>query len=69
MKKAPVRKSSVPSTVSTGTDAKVLVVGLGISGLWTARWLIERGAHVTVSDMKQASELDPAMVRELVASG
>jgi len=69
MKKAPARKSSVPSTMSTWTNAKVLVVGLGISGLWTARWLIERGAHVTVSEMKQASELDPAMVRELVASG
>jgi UDP-N-acetylmuramoylalanine--D-glutamate ligase len=69
MAKALVRKSSVPSTVSTGPDAKVLVVGLGISGLWTARWLMQRGAHVTASDMKKASELDPAMVKELMESG
>ena len=44
---------------------KVLVVGLGISGLWTARWLIHQGARVTVSDTRPESDLDPSWCREL----
>lgn len=69
MANAPVRKFNVPSAVLTGPDARVLIVGLGISGLWTARWLTQRGARVTVTDLKKASDLDPAMVKELLASG
>jgi len=65
MAEAPVRKPDSLSTLSTGPDARVLVVGLGISGLWSARWLAQQGARVTVSDMKPASELDPAILKEL----
>ena len=42
-----------------------LVVGLGISGLWSARWLAEKGSGVTVSDLRPESELDPDMVSEV----
>jgi len=47
----------------------VLVVGLGTSGLWTARWLAGQGAHVVVTEMKRESELDPDILRELVELG
>ena len=69
MAKIPVHTFPAPSSVSTGPNARVLIVGLGISGLWTARWLTQRGARVTVSDMKKRSDLDPAMVKELMESG
>ena len=39
---------------------KVLVVGLGITGVTTARWLAQHGARVTVSEMRSEAELDPA---------
>ena len=64
-----IQKSSAPCALSTGPDARVLIVGLGISGLWTSRWLLQRGARVTVSDMKKPSELDPATVKELTEAG
>ena len=69
MAKAPVQKFKVPSPLSTGPGDKVLIVGLGISGIWTARWMTQQGARVTVSDMKKTSALDPAMVEELMESG
>ena len=64
-----IQKPGAPSALSTGPDARVLIVGLGISGLWTSRWLVQRGARVTVSDMKKPSELDPATIRELTGTG
>ena len=50
-------------------NKKVLVVGLGRSGLWTARFLAERGARVTVSDKKPKSGLDPEIIDELQGRG
>jgi UDP-N-acetylmuramoylalanine--D-glutamate ligase len=35
-------------------DKKVLVLGLGASGLAMARWCVRCGAHVTVADTRQA---------------
>ncbi len=45
------------------------MVGLGISGYWAARWLAEKGARVSVSDMKEMAQLDPTVVDELQALG
>ena len=45
---------------------KVLVVGLGKSGLAAALFLRRRGAHVTVSDVRSAEALAkeiPALLR------
>ena len=50
-------------------QSKVLIVGLGVSGLWTARCLAGRGAKVTVSEKKPESELDAGICRELRALG
>lgn len=36
---------------------KVLVVGLGISGVAVARFMVKQGARVTLTDMKQKTEL------------
>lgn len=36
---------------------KVLVVGLGLSGVAVARYMCKQGAKVTITDMKQKSEL------------
>ena len=44
---------------------KVVVVGLGISGLWTARYLAGAGADVIVSEINTEAELDPDMCREI----
>ena len=49
--------------------SKFLVVGLGTSGYWAARWLAEEGASVTVSDIKETSQLDPAVLNELRGLG
>jgi UDP-N-acetylmuramoylalanine--D-glutamate ligase len=48
---------------------RVLVVGLGVTGLWTARWLVGQGANVTVSETKNERELDPAVCREIREQG
>jgi UDP-N-acetylmuramoylalanine--D-glutamate ligase len=40
---------------------RVLVVGLGKSGLAAARFLSQKGAHVTVNDQKPESELKEAL--------
>lgn len=50
-------------------QSAVLVVGLGISGYWTARWLAGQGARVTVSETKEESEFDPDILRELLELG
>jgi len=48
---------------------KVVVVGLGISGLWTARYLAGHGADVMVSEVNAEGDLDPDMCREIRALG
>jgi len=44
---------------------KILVVGLGISGLYTARLLSAHGARVTVSEILPESDLDPGILNEM----
>ena len=48
---------------------KIVVAGLGISGLWTARYLAAHGADVTVSEKRPEMDLDPGMCREIRALG
>ena len=38
-------------------DKHVLIVGLGVSGVAVAKYMGKQGARVTVSDLKQKSEL------------
>lgn len=55
------------SEFSTGMDVfgkKVLVVGLGKSGLSASRWLSRQGAHVTVSELKVEDDLDRELLKE-----
>ncbi|MCD6294590.1 MAG: UDP-N-acetylmuramoyl-L-alanine--D-glutamate ligase [Deltaproteobacteria bacterium] len=49
--------------------SNILVVGLGTSGYWAARWLVEAGAKVTLSDIKKRSQLDPEWLKELHTLG
>lgn len=65
----PTHRSELPVDLPVWPDARVLVVGLGVSGLWTARWLAQQGAHVMVSEIKPASELNPSILNELSALG
>lgn len=48
---------------------KVLVVGLGMSGLSTCRWLSGRGAEVTVSDIKARKDLNRDLLMEIKSLG
>ena len=48
---------------------KILVVGLGRSGLSVARWLARERAEVTVSEIRAKSELSPGMIREMSELG
>lgn len=48
---------------------KVLVVGLGISGLWTVRWLVEQRAVVSLSEMRPETDLDPLICGEIQRLG
>jgi len=50
-------------------NKRVLVVGLGKSGLSAAHWLSREGAEVTVSDMKTEAELDPVLLKEALGFG
>ncbi|MBN2032168.1 MAG: UDP-N-acetylmuramoyl-L-alanine--D-glutamate ligase [Deltaproteobacteria bacterium] len=45
-------------------NKRILVVGLGKSGLSVLRWLATQGARATVSEIKTASELDPGVLHE-----
>ncbi len=45
-------------------EKKVLVVGLGKSGLSASRWLSRQGAHVTVSELRGEADLDPGLLNE-----
>ncbi len=48
---------------------KIVIVGLGISGLFTARSLAGRGALVTVSEMNSEKDLDPDVCNEIKGLG
>ncbi len=45
--------------------SRIVVVGLGISGLWTARYLAEHNADVIISDMNHEADLNPDTCREI----
>ncbi len=45
-------------------NKKVLVIGLGRSGLSAARWLAREGAAVVICDIKPESDLDRDLVNE-----
>jgi len=49
--------------------SRFLVVGLGTSGYWAARWLAEAGADVTVSDIQETSRLNPDYIKNLTTLG
>ena len=51
--------------VPSFTGKKVLVVGLGISGFWTAQWLKGNGADITVSDIRPEAALDQGYISRL----
>jgi len=50
-------------------NKRLLVVGLGQSGLSVVRYLVREGARVMVSDMKREADLDPGTIREMKALG
>lgn len=54
---------------ATISGKKIVVVGLGISGLWTARYFAGRGADVVVSEKDPERDIDPDMLREIKALG
>jgi len=55
---------------TTGLSGKkVLVVGLGKSGIAAAQWLAHQGAVVTVSEARNESAFDSQLVAELSRSG
>ncbi len=47
---------------------KILVVGFGDSGRAAAQWLVTQRAHVTVSELKETSELDKYVLQDLLGS-
>ncbi len=53
----------------TLSGRRTLVVGLGESGLAAARWLVTQGSRVTVSEQQRVSNLDKAIVDDLLNSG
>ncbi len=48
---------------------RALVVGLGVSGFWAAKWLRSQDALVTVTDKREEKELDSGLLRELMGLG
>lgn len=50
-------------------NKRVLIVGLGKSGLSAARWLAAQGALVTVSDRREAHTLEEALRQEALELG
>lgn len=50
-------------------NKKVLVIGLGKSGLSVSRWLNEEGAEVTVSEIKEMAVIDNHLVKEIQELG
>ncbi len=47
------------------TDKKIAVLGLGVEGFSTARYLFEKGAEVTVFDQKEEADLSSDLVTEI----
>jgi UDP-N-acetylmuramoylalanine--D-glutamate ligase len=45
-------------------NKKVVVMGMGKSGLSAARWLAKKGARVTVSEMKEESAFSPETIQQ-----
>lgn len=50
-------------------NKKVLVVGLGKSGLSVARYLSKKGAHVGVSELREEAELNSALLQDTLQLG
>lgn len=48
---------------------KVLVVGLGRSGISTARYYSRRGVEVTIGDIKDEKDIEPELLREIRQMG
>ena len=48
---------------------KVLVIGLGKTGLSVSRWLTNQGAEVTVSEIKKKTDIDSDLVNEISEVG
>jgi UDP-N-acetylmuramoylalanine--D-glutamate ligase len=48
---------------------RVLVVGLGVSGFWAAKWLRSQDALVTVTDLREEKEVDSETLKELLGLG
>ncbi len=48
---------------------RVLVIGLGRSGLSAAQWLAGQGARVTVSEKRERESLDERIIREVLKLG
>ncbi len=47
----------------------VVVMGLGVSGYWAAKWLNSSGADVIVSEAKSLDKLDPTWTKDLIEMG
>ncbi len=50
-------------------NKKVVVIGLGASGLCVARWLASQGADITVSETKSEIDLDPEICTDISEIG
>jgi len=50
-------------------EKKVLVVGLGESGLAAAKWLVRQGSQVTVSEVRKKADFNKDVVADLLRSG
>ncbi len=48
---------------------RVVVVGLGITGYYTALWANKEGAKVTLTDLKKEEDFEPGLLGELRANG
>ncbi len=48
---------------------KILIVGLGKSGISASRWLIREGADVTIGDIRSGPELDRQLYEEALELG
>jgi UDP-N-acetylmuramoylalanine--D-glutamate ligase len=54
-----------PKSILNIHTSRFLVVGLGTSGYWAARWLAQEGAKVTVTDAKDRSQLNLEFIEKL----
>ena len=53
------------NSIPNFSGKKILVVGLGLSGIWTVRWLAGHGASITASDTKPERDIDSTVIKEL----